>query len=166
MPILIGSALPDVPLAQMADGEIVAISAARIFSNKSSLIIGVPGAFTPVCTREHVPDLVRNARKLKAAGYEQIACIVANDPFVVEAWSHELDPEREILFLSDGNLQFTSALGLVSYETGLHLGQRSCRYIMRVDSGIIRYLRIEPSILVYSCTSPEDALADYAALDA
>ena len=165
MPILIGSALPDVPLARMVDGEIVAINAARIFSNKSSLIIGVPGAFTPVCTREHVPDLVRNARKLKAAGYEQIACIVANDPFVVEAWSQMLDPGREILFLADGNLQFTSALGLVSYETGLHLGQRSCRYIMRVDSGIIRYLRVEPSILVYACTNPDAELAACISLD-
>ena len=59
--IITGSRVPDVQFARLEAGKIVSISATELFAYGRALILGVPGAFTPVCSKEHVPDFVQNA---------------------------------------------------------------------------------------------------------
>ena len=50
------------------------------------VIFGVPGAFTPGCSKTHLPGYVSKADDLKAKGVSQIFCVAVNDPFVMGAW--------------------------------------------------------------------------------
>ncbi len=155
---LVGCRVPDVSLGFLARGEVESVSTAELFRSGRSLVLGVPGAFAPVCTKQHVPDFVRNAEKLTELGFARKICIAPNDPFVLEAWARTLDPEGKLRFLSDGNLDFTNAMRLGSTHRDLFLGARSERYMLIVEDGILRRVTIERSILTYTCTRAADAV--------
>lgn len=156
--ILIGSRIPDVRLGYFEDGEIHALDAPDIFAVGRTVVMGIPGAFTPVCTRQHIPDFLRSADSLRASGFSQLLCIVPNDTFVVAEWASQVDPDNKLRFLSDGNLEFTHALGLQTTHRDLFLGTRSERYLLVVDKGVIVRIKIEPNILSYSCTRAQDVI--------
>lgn len=162
---LSGSRIPDVRLGYLQDGEVRTVSAVKYFAEGRTIVLGVPGAYTPVCTQRHIPDFIANVDKFDMLGFRQLVCIAPNDPFVLEAWSCDVDPAHKIRFLSDGNLEFTRALGLDSANRELLIGTRSERYLMIVDNGTIVRLRIEPNILTFSCATAEDALNAADALD-
>lgn len=162
---LSGSRIPDVRLGYLQDGEVRTVSAVKYFAEGRTIVLGVPGAYTPVCTQRHIPDFIANVDKFDMLGFRQLVCIAPNDPFVLEAWSRDVDPAHKIRFLSDGNLEFTRALGLDSANRELLIGTRSERYLMIVDNGTIVRLRIEPNILTFSCATAEDALNAADALD-
>ncbi len=46
----------------------------------------MPGAFTPTCSKNHLPGFVKNAAAIKAKGIDAIAVTAVNDPFVMAAW--------------------------------------------------------------------------------
>ena len=149
--------IPDANLAYLDDGKCVAIPARRFFAGRKIFAIGVPGAYTPVCNSRHVPDLVREADHLRTLGFDQIVCIASNDPFVLNHWAGEIDPEHKIDFLADGNNEFASALCVVQNEMESFLGLRSARYAMSVDNNIIKRLVVERSMFDLSCTDPSNA---------
>jgi 2-Cys peroxiredoxin 5 len=156
--ILVGSRIPDVKLAWLENGDIVSRNSHAIFEHHRAVVVGLPGAFTPVCTKQHVPDFVKNAPRLRASGFTELICLVPNDPFALIEWQEALDPKGELTFLSDGNLDFATALGLTTRHTRLFLGWRSERYMMIVENGMITRFRVEPNIITYSCTRPGDAV--------
>lgn len=156
--ILLGARVPDVKLASLRGGEIVPIAAPDLFAGAKSVVLGVPGAFTPVCSDAHVPDFVRNADTLSRAGFSQLVCIAASDPYAVDAWRTRVDPLAKLRFFSDGNLDFCRALGLASAQRELFLGERSERYMLVVEDQIITRVRVETSILRFNCTNAEDVL--------
>jgi peroxiredoxin len=150
---LIGKRLPDSKLGEMVGGEIRTVSASELFAVGRSVIVGMPGAFTPICSGRHLPNLVANAARLRAGGVEHLACIVTSDLFAIDMWAKQADPAGQIRFLSDGNLALARALGLTSYEPTLFLGERSARYVMLAQDGVISSVRVEPSILDVGCTA-------------
>ena len=153
--ILVGMRMPEAMVAELIDGQLVPRRACDVVGRRRTLVVGVPGAFTPVCTERHVPGLVANAAQLRRSGFDNIVCVVASDPFVMDAWSKSVDPERSIRFVSDGNLNLCRALGLVTHEQELFLGDRSERYMLVVQNGVIEALRVETKITDYSCTRPD-----------
>ncbi|NND48986.1 MAG: peroxiredoxin [Rhizobiales bacterium] len=136
------------------------VRAAQLFAHLKSFVIGIPGAHTPICSDKHVPELVRDAGQLKAAGFDMIGCIASNDPFVLQQWSKEIDPENKVTFISDGNLEFAAALGLLQTEQSLFLGTRSERYSLSIENNLIKRLKVETSIFDVSCTSPGRIISD------
>ena len=153
-----GRRIPDIKLGYLENGDIRAVSANDIFANSRSVAIGVPGAFTPVCTKRHIPDFIKNADKLRTSGFSQLLCIAPNDPFVLEHWAGAVDPEKRLRFLSDGNLDFARTLGLLKESREYFLGYRTQRYLIVVQNCTIVRLRIEPDIFNYACTTADDAL--------
>lgn len=105
-------------------------------AGKRAVIVGIPGAFTPVCTCEHVPDLLRNAPRLREGGIEAIVCVAPNDPWAVDAWAGSVDPDGELEFLSDGNLSLARALGVNVVDSENMLGETSGRYMMIVSGNV------------------------------
>jgi peroxiredoxin len=142
MSIQVGDPLPDVPLTvATADGPKPTTSG-EFFKGKRVALFAVPGAFTPTCSARHLPSYVDKAAELKAKGIDEIACISVNDPFVMAAWG-ERDGSKDITMLADGNGEFASAIGLTMDGSKFGLGQRSQRYSMIVDDGIVEQLNVE-----------------------
>jgi 2-Cys peroxiredoxin 5 len=150
-----GFRIPDVALAELVNGEVSVVRTNALFGGQRVAVIGVPGAFTPVCTRQHLPGFIANAKALRASGFSALICIAPNDPWTVQRWAQDLDPHGAIRFLSDGNRDFVRRLGLMARETQLFLGECSKRYVMTVDRGAIERIQVETSVLALVCTRAE-----------
>lgn len=154
--ILNGSRVPASLLARLENDVIRTVSTETLLAYGNAVVMGIPGAFTPVCTQRHIPEFSQSAQRLTAAGYSHLICIAPNDPFVLAAWARQVDPNSTIEFYSDGNLEFTRALGLLEQVSHLYLGWRSSRYLMVTADGVIQRLRVEKDPVEYRCTRPQD----------
>jgi peroxiredoxin len=142
MTIQAGDRLPDAPLTiATADGP-QQTTTGEFFGGKKVALFAVPGAFTPTCSARHLPSYVDKAQELKGKGIDEIACIAVNDPFVMAAWG-ERDGSPDITMLADGNGEFSEAIGLTMDGSKVGLGQRSQRYSMIVDDGVVEQLNVE-----------------------
>ena len=101
------------------------IKSINLFKNQKAIIIGVPGAFTKVCSVKHLPGFVKNFEAAKQKGVTKIVCISVNDPNVMKAWGDDRNVGEDVLMLSDGNGEFTAAIGLEMDGSGFGLGTRS-----------------------------------------
>jgi peroxiredoxin len=110
----------------------------QIFQGRKVALLGVPGAFTPLCDKSHLPGFLSHADEFKARGIDAIAVTSVNDVFVMDAWAKHAGAEGKIIFLADGNGDFARALGLTLDLTARGLGLRSQRYAMLVDNGVVR----------------------------
>jgi len=125
-----------------ADGP-GAMSADEIFSGKKVVLFSVPGAFTPTCSKEHLPGYIEKAGDLKSKGVDTIACMAVNDVFVMGAWGDQAGAGDNVLLLADGNGEYAEALGLELDASGFGMGQRSQRFAMVVDDGVVTQLHVE-----------------------
>jgi peroxiredoxin len=85
---------------------------------------------------------VERAEELKGHGIDEIACISVNDPFVMGAWG-ERDGSADITMIADGNGAFADATGLTMDGSKFGMGQRSQRYSMIVNDGVVEQLNVE-----------------------
>jgi peroxiredoxin len=143
MTIKVGDRLPEAEFVTMtADGQ-QKISTSSAFSGKKVVLFAVPGAFTPTCSMNHLPGFVQNADKIRAKGIDSIACTAVNDVHVMNAWSKASGADGKILMLADGNAAFAKAAGLNVDLTKAGMGERSRRYSMIVEDGVVRKLNVE-----------------------
>ena len=107
-------------------------------------IIGVPGAFTPTCSMEHLPGFKDKSSDLKEKGIDTIACMAVNDVFVMDAWGKDRGVTGEMLMLADGNGDYTKDLGLELDVSKFGLGMRGQRFSVVVNDGVVEKLNIDP----------------------
>ncbi|KAJ6360579.1 hypothetical protein OIU77_004574 [Salix suchowensis] len=103
-------------------------------------------AFTPTCSQKHLPGFVEKSAELKSKGVDTIACISVNDAFVMRAWKENLGiGDDGVLLLSDGNGDFTKAIGceLDLSDKPIGLGVRSRRYALLAEDGVVKVLNLE-----------------------
>ncbi|SRR5690606_92965 len=144
MTISTGDRLPEATLRTITAEGPQPVTTSQLFSGKKAVLFAVPGAFTPTCHRSHMPGFVEMADAIKAKGVDMIACVSTNDVFVLDAWAEQTGAKGKIQLLSDGNADFTRALGLELDGTGMGLGIRSKRYAMIVEDGVVKELLVEP----------------------
>jgi len=72
-----------------------------------------------------------------------IACVSVNDVFVMKAWGESQGVGDDVMMLADGNGAFTRAIGLELDGSRFGMGQRSQRYSMIVDDGVVTELNVE-----------------------
>src|SRR5690348_14209504 len=142
MTIQVGDRLPDVPLTIAAADGPQPTTTGDFFGGKRVALFAVPGAFTPTCSARHLPSFVDKASDLKGRGIDEIACISVNDPFVMAAWGQR-DGSSDITMLADGNGAFAEAIGLIMDGSKFGLGERSQRYSMIVNDGVVEQLNVE-----------------------
>lgn len=142
MSINVGDKIPACTISTMGAEGPTDISTDEIFSGKKVVLFALPGAFTPGCSKAHLPGYVVNADNIKSTGVDTIACLSVNDAFVMGAWG-EAQNASEILMLADGNGAFTEAVGLVLDGTGFGMGKRSQRYAMIVEDGTVTHINVE-----------------------
>lgn len=143
MTITIGDHLPKVEFNTMtADGQ-QKLSTDVIFAGRKVVLFAVPGAFTPTCSMNHMPGFLTHFEAIKAKGVDTIACTSVNDVHVMSAWSKHAGAEGKILMLADGNAEFAKACGLVFDLAAAGMGERSQRYSMTVDNGVVTAINVE-----------------------
>lgn len=142
MAIHTGDTLPDIELQVMGENGPEKVSTRALFANKKVVLFAVPGAFTPGCSRTHLPGFVALADKIKARGVDSIVCTSVNDVFVMDAWGKAQNADG-IIMLADGLGEFARALDLTQDRTEAQLGIRSQRYAMIVNDGRVELLNID-----------------------
>merc|ERR1712156_780608 len=90
------------------------------------VIFGVPGAFTPGCSKTHLPGYVSSAEDLKAKGIKDIFCVAVNDPFVMAAWGSNQNADGKVRMLADTCGDLTKALEL-ELDLAKVLGNVRCK---------------------------------------
>ena len=143
MAINVGDTIPSATLRRKDENGIHEVSTDQLFGGKTVALFALPGAFTPTCSAEHLPGYINNADALKAKGVDTIACVSVNDAFVMEAWGKAQNVGDVVQMLADGNCEFTQAVDLVLDGSGVGLGQRSQRYSMLVEDGVVKQLNVE-----------------------
>ncbi|MBM6592676.1 peroxiredoxin [Microvirga pudoricolor] len=142
MTIQAGDRLPQVTFRVMTPEGPAAKTTDDVFKGRTVALIGVPGAFTPTCHKNHLPGYVQKADELRSKGVDAIAVTAVNDVFVMDAWSKASGGDN-LEFLADGNGDFARAIGLTMDGSGFGLGQRSRRYSMVVEDGVVKSLNVE-----------------------
>jgi glutaredoxin/glutathione-dependent peroxiredoxin len=143
MTISAGDRIPDVTLRKMSANGPEAVQSTDALGKGRVVLFAVPGAFTPTCSDHHLPGFVLRADDLTAKGVDTIACVAVNDPFVMGAWGQAQGTGDKVLMLSDGNGEFTAAVGLELDGSGYGLGTRSQRYAAIIDDGVVTDLMVE-----------------------
>jgi glutaredoxin/glutathione-dependent peroxiredoxin len=143
MTIQVGDRLPAVNLKQLTADGIKDVPITDLTRGKKVVLFAVPGAFTPTCSEKHLPGFVEQADAIKAKGVDEILCVAVNDPFVLSAWEKARNVNGKVKILSDGNAEFTRAIGLDLDASGFGLGTRSKRYAMVVEDGVVESLMVE-----------------------
>jgi peroxiredoxin len=154
-----GDRIPSVRLARHRENGIEGVSLDGELAGRRVAIVGVIGAFTPVCTEDHVPEFVSGAAAIKRLGYDRVICVVPNDPWTVKAWADQVDPEGRVTFLSDGNLELARRLGVTVPAQDYYLGDRPRRYLLIAVDGSVERLTVESSPLTVSCTGASELRA-------
>ena len=142
MAIKVGDTLPSTTFRVMTSEGPKPKTTDEVFKGKKVVLFAVPGAFTPTCTKNHLPGFVANAAAIKAKGIDAIAVTAVNDPFVMDAWKSAAGSD-DIEFLADGSADFAKAIGLELDASAGGLGMRSKRYCMVVDDGVVKSLAVE-----------------------
>lgn len=143
MSIQAGDRMPEGSFATMtADGP-GSITTDELFAGKKVVLFSVPGAFTPTCSKSHLPGFVQQADELSAKGVDTIACMSVNDVFVMDAWGSDQGVGDKVLMLADGNASYAEALGLTLDASGFGMGTRGQRFAIIVDDGVATKVHVE-----------------------
>ena len=142
MTIRVGDRLPPLTLVKATSDGPEQIESRDFFDGRKVALFAVPGAFTPTCSARHLPGYLEQADALKAKGVDEIACTSVNDAFVMGAWS-KANEATGITMLADGNGDFARGVGLTMDGSKFGMGERSQRYSMIVEDGVVTALNVE-----------------------
>ncbi|KAM7397695.1 hypothetical protein PAMA_005829 [Pampus argenteus] len=161
MPIQVGEHLPAVEVQEGEPGNKVAMD--QLFKGKKGVLFAVPGAFTPGCSKTHLPGFVQQAEDLKGKGIQEVACVSVNDAFVMAAWGKEHGADGKVRMLADPTGAFTKAVDLLLDNDQIVqvLGnKRSKRYSMLVEDGVVKKINVEPDGTGLTCSLASSILSE------
>tara|TARA_B110001452_G_scaffold262171_1_gene261855 strand:+ start:79 stop:567 length:489 start_codon:yes stop_codon:yes gene_type:complete len=142
------------------EDNIKKIKSNEIYQNESLIVIGVPGAFTKVCSTKHLPGYVSNYDEAKKKGVTKIVCVSVNDPNVMKAWGEHLNVQDKIFMAADPFCEFTKAIGAEVDKSIKGLGLRSERYTMHVVNGLIKKIKVEENTAKCEISAAENFIKD------
>ncbi len=143
MTISKGDTLPEFNFMVMGENGPEPLSTKDLTAGVTVALFAVPGAFTPTCSVSHLPGYLNNADALRAKGVDKIACLSANDVFVMDAWGKSSNVGDDIIMLADGNAEFAELTGTQLDGRGFGMGPRCKRYSMLIKDGKVAELNIE-----------------------
>jgi glutaredoxin/glutathione-dependent peroxiredoxin len=143
MTVSVGDKIPSTTIVKATANGPEAVSSDEFFAGRKVALVAVPGAFTPTCSARHLPGFLDKADELKAKGVDEIAFTSVNDPFVMGAWSKANEAADKVTMLADGNGEFARAVGLSFDGSKFGMGERSQRYSMIIDDGVVKELNVE-----------------------
>lgn len=149
-----GDVLPSVTLFDGTPDKEVKLD--ELCKGKKVVIVGVPGAFTPTCSKDHLPGFAKDAAALKAKGINDIVCVSVNDPFVMSAWGEAFG--GDVKYLADMHGELAAALGIVLDAESKLGNKRMHRFGLVADNGVVTVLKLEDGGKL-ACSRSSDLLA-------
>ena len=144
MKIKVGEKLPLVDFFFLNDDKnLQKINSSSLFQNQKAILIGVPGAFTNICSAEHLPGYVKNFEEAKKKGVTKIVCVSVNDPNVMKAWGESQNVKGKVFMAADPFCEFTKLIGADVDKFAKGLGIRSTRYTMLLENEIVKKIQEE-----------------------
>ena len=136
--------LPSCTLSQMTEDGPKTLNLSEVTLGKKVILVGMPGAFTQTCDKQHLPSLIKNSTALFNKGIDEIICIVVNDIHVAKSWG-EISGATEagIKILCDVESQFTEAIGLSFSVPKVGFFKRLQRVFLILDNNIIKHAQVE-----------------------
>lgn len=138
-----GDRLPAATFYVLGEYGIEPLPSADIFAGRTIVFVGVPGAFTPTCHRNHLPGFIEQRDAILEKGVDEIVVTAVNDAFVLSEWAKATGGAGRIRFVSDGNGDFVRAVGLDKDSTPRGMGIRSRRFAMIVEDGVVRWIAVD-----------------------
>jgi len=143
MTIQAGDSIPAATLYEMGSDGPAAVSTDDLFKGKTVVLFGIPGAFTPTCSAQHLPGFKNLASQIKAKGVDEIVCFAVNDAFVMGAWGKDQGVGDDVRMIADGDAELTKKMGLELDLNGKGLGLRCERFAMVVENGVVKTIDVE-----------------------
>jgi peroxiredoxin len=144
MKIKEGEELPEADFFYLdKDNNVQKINTYNLFKGQKTIMFGVPGAFTKVCSAKHLPGYVKNFEEAKKKGVTQIICLSVNDPNVMKAWGDAHNAKDKIIMLGDPFCKFTKSIGAEIDRNEKGLGMRSSRYTMLIEENVVTRIKSE-----------------------
>ena len=94
--ISIGTPLPDVDVEIVPNdpeerGAPKRVNIKDALGDGKTVLLGMPGAFTPTCNDRHLPGYYTSSDKLKSLGVSKVAVVTMNDRFVNAKWQADME---------------------------------------------------------------------------
>tara|TARA_B100000029_G_C17276135_1_gene851712 strand:+ start:341 stop:823 length:483 start_codon:yes stop_codon:yes gene_type:complete len=144
MKIKVGEKIPNIKVFTInpdKEFEHKEISTGEILNKGKVILFGLPGAFTPTCSKKHLPSFLESSEELKKKNIKKVFCISINDPFVMGAWGKSYNLQHQLTLLADAKGDFTKSIG--AEFNWRSWGVRSERYTMLIEDGVIKKLAVE-----------------------
>ena len=142
MTIEAGQAIPSVKFQIKTEDGIDEHSSDDYFGLGRTILIALPGAFTPTCSARHLPTYLEKYSELRSAGVDRIACLAVNDAHVMKAWGDANNVGDKIDMLADPHFALTKALG-IDRDMGAILGVRAARCAVIIDDCVVTKMLME-----------------------
>ena len=136
------------------------IKSTKLLENHKAIVIGVPGAFTKVCSAKHLPGYVNNYDEAKKKGVTKIICVSVNDANVMKAWGDNQNVGDKIFMAADPYCEFTKSIGAEIDRTDKGLGMRSSRYTMLIENNVIKLIKAEEDTAVCEISAAENFIKE------
>ena len=157
MKIKLGDKLPSVDFFLIDDNKVLQkINSSILFKNQKAILIGVPGAFTNICSVKHLPGYVKNFEEAKKKGVTKIICVSVNDPNVMKAWGENQNVQDKIFMAADPFCEFTKLIGADIDKSAKGLGVRSVRYTMLVENEVVKLIKEEEDTGICEISAAEN----------
>ncbi|XP_044770864.1 peroxiredoxin-5, mitochondrial-like [Neomonachus schauinslandi] len=151
-PVKVGDAIPSVVVLEGKPGHKVNLT--ERFKGKKGVLFGIPGSFTPACSKTHLPGFVEQAEALKANGVQVAAYLSVDDVFVTEVWGPAHNSGGKVRLLADSTGTFGKETDLLLDDSLVSIfGNRQLkRFSIVVEDGIVKSLNVEPKGIGLTCS--------------
>ena len=159
MKIKVGEKIPTIDFFHIdSSGAVKKVKSTELLAKQKAILIGVPGAFTKVCSVKHLPGYVNNFEEAKKKGITKILCVSVNDPNVMKAWGENQNVMNKIFMAADPYCKFTKSIGADIDRFDRGQGMRSERYTMLVENNIVTKIKVEEDTATCEISAAENFL--------
>lgn len=146
--IMVGDIIPNIVLPIIETSSVQTVNLLDITKDKTTLLIGHPGAFTNFTTKEMIPDY-------EEAGFPyQVIFFSVNDPFVMKKYAEKYKIKFPMLCDFNGVLTRTFEIGLPEDE---YFSFCSKRILCVIKNTVILGVGLENSVQYTKITKPSAA---------
>lgn len=170
-PLKEGDKVPDVSFLTRTrindddDFDWKTLTTADYFAGKRVVLFALPGAFTPTCSAAHLPGYELAYKEILKHGIDEVYCLSVNDAFVMRQWGIHQGLEedktpgslgfKQVKLIPDGAAAFTRGMGMSAvWSSERGFGERSWRYSMVVNDGVIEKMFVEQPLIQNSGPDP------------